>query len=51
VTYPRALTELFLQDEPRVMARSVNPTAAEPRTAKRIALKARRKQARDLGMI
>jgi len=51
VTYPRALTELFLQDDPRAKARSLNPLAAEPRHAKRIALKARRKQNRDLGTI
>ncbi|NUT05724.1 MAG: hypothetical protein HOV76_19820 [Hamadaea sp.] len=51
MTYPRALTELFLQDEPRAKGRSISPLAGEPRLAKRIALKARRRQTRDLGTI
>lgn len=49
VSYPRALTDLYLNVDARAGARMFEPSAEAPRSAKRIALRARRKQTRELG--
>ncbi|WP_157545608.1 hypothetical protein [Hamadaea tsunoensis] len=43
------LTEMYLMNEALTRARMTEPQAEAPRTARRIAMKARRKQARTLG--
>ncbi|NUT35949.1 MAG: hypothetical protein HOV79_23080 [Hamadaea sp.] len=49
MSYPRAFNDLYVNVDSRVVARMFEPSAEAPRTAKRIALRARRKQTRELG--
>jgi hypothetical protein len=49
VRYPRALTDLYLYNDGRAKARPHEIFTKETASAKRIAIRVRRKQAHDLG--
>jgi hypothetical protein len=52
MTHPRCLNELLLESlgsEAQALARTPKPLTEAPRTARRIALSARRRHARQLG--
>jgi hypothetical protein len=48
---PSGLTEMYLLNEALTRARMPEPQAEAPRTAKRVAMKALRKQARQMGTL
>ncbi|WP_157546682.1 hypothetical protein [Hamadaea tsunoensis] len=48
MTHPRGMNELYLQLHVQT-ERDLEPRGAKPRTARRIAIKARHRQARQLG--
>jgi hypothetical protein len=49
VTHPRGLNELYLQLKMQGLSTTTKPDSEEPRSGKRIAAKARHRQARQLG--